>query len=210
MVDHTYLWPPVARAWDVTGIVLAAFLSLYGIALTTGVVHTGHPHGSVGAATGVLAMTLPVLWARRSPTPAAVCLCIAAPINVVAFGSLVRCGATLPAVFYVAFCLGIPRSSWRTVLGVILLCGSLAIQAIFDPKLGLETFPFFVVIAAAFIGCGHLVGQRIESVTVLRQRYAELVEQRERSTALSMAIEREHVAIQLDQALRFSLEHIVL
>jgi hypothetical protein len=201
--------PSIARGWDVTGVLLAVLLSIYGVALTSGLVHTGHPHGYIGAAFGVLAMTLPVAWARRYPGVAATCLCAAAPINVAAFGSLVRCGATLPAVFYVAFCAGIPRSNWKTTLAGCLLFGSLASQAISDPKLGLATLPVFTLLAAGFLGCGRLVGQRMESVAILGLRNAELIEQRERSIALSLAIEREHVAMQLDQSLRIYLEDIV-
>jgi hypothetical protein len=201
--------PPVERGWDLAGFALAAALSAYGVALVAGVVYTGHPHGGVGASLGVIAMTVPVLWARRAPLLAAVCLGVAAPINVAAFGSLVGCGAALPAVFYVMVCLGVPRWSWRAGIGSLFAIGSLATQTVYDPKLGAETLPVFVVIAAAFYGCGRLVGQRIEAVSTLRQHNAELIEQRERLAALSITIERDRVAGQLDFALVQALHHIL-
>ena len=60
--------------WTVAGlsvldIVAAVILSGYAVALTSGAVPTGHPHGGAGASAGVLAMTLPVAW-RRWPQPA--------------------------------------------------------------------------------------------------------------------------------------------
>lgn len=201
---------PIGRRSDPIGIVLAAALSTYGIALALGAVHTGHPHGGVGASVGVLAMTLPVLWARRAPLLAAAILGVAAPLNVLVFGSLVRCGATLPAVFYVAVCLGIPRWDRRAGLGILFLVGSLACQAVYDPKLGSDTLPVFLVIAAAFYGSGRLIGQRIEAVSTLRRHNAELVEQRKRSAALATAIERERMAGQLDLVLGQTLDHIVI
>jgi hypothetical protein len=121
----------------------------------------------------------------------------------------VRCGAALPAVFYVMVCLGVPRWSWRAATGSFFAVGSLASQTVYDPKLGAETLPVFVAIAAAFYGCGRLVGQRIEAVHSLRERNAELIEQRERLANLSITIERERVAGQLNSSLVQSLRHIV-
>jgi hypothetical protein len=47
---------PPGAALDVAA---AAALSVYAAGLTSGVLHTSHPHGGVGASIGVLAMTLP-------------------------------------------------------------------------------------------------------------------------------------------------------
>jgi hypothetical protein len=123
---------------------------------------------------------------------------------------MVRCGPCLPAVFYVALCAGIPRPSRRTVLAGFFLAGSLLTQAVFDPKLGAGTTIPFVVIAAGFYGVGRLVGRRLESIVTLRRRNAELIERRDRSAALSFAIERERVAGELDLTLSQALDHIEL
>jgi signal transduction histidine kinase len=194
--------------WDLAEIVLAGGLSVYAVGLTSGLIPTGHPHGAVGASVGVLAMTLPVLWARRAPLAAAICLGAAAPLNVLIFGSMVRCGPCLPAAFYVALCIGIPLRSKRSALAGLFLAGSLLTQAIFDPKLGPGTTIPFLIIAAGFYGIGRLVGQRLEDIATLRQRNAALVEHRDRSTALSIAIERERVATELEQTLSEMLDHI--
>jgi hypothetical protein len=197
-------------SWDVFGIALAGLLSAYAIALTTGVIPTGHPHGSLGAALGVLFMTVPVLWARRSPVVSSVILGVAAPLNVVAFGSLVRCGATLPAVFYVAFCLGLSRWQWRSGVGALFLVGSLVSQTICDPRLGVNTLPVFAVIALIFYVCGRLVAERHASVMLLRARRDALLDQIEQTASLAVAIERELVAVELDQALVETLQHITI
>jgi hypothetical protein len=200
--------PPSRWMWDLAGIMLAGGLSVYAVGLTSGLIPTGHPHGAVGASIGVLAMTLPVLWARRAPLAAAICLGAAAPLNVLIFGSIVRCGPCLPAVFYVAICTGIPRRNWRSAFAGLFLAGSLLTQAVFDPKLGAGTAIPFVIIAAGFYGIGRLVGRRLETIATLRERNAALIEHRDRSAALSIAIERERVAIELDQTLSETLAHI--
>ena len=87
--------------WTVAGlsvldIAAAVILSAYAVALTSGVVHTSHPHGGVAASIRVLAMTLPVAWCRRWPLAAAGVLAAAAVLNGVLFGPMVRCGAALP------------------------------------------------------------------------------------------------------------------
>ena len=87
-------------------VIAAVLLSAWGVALTSGIEPTGHPHGGVGASIGVLAMTLPVAWRRRAPFAAAATLAAAAALNGLVFGPMVRCGPALPAVFLVAFALG--------------------------------------------------------------------------------------------------------
>jgi len=60
--------------WTVAGLGvldLAVLLSGYAVALVSGVIPTGHPHGGAAASVGVLAMTLPVAWRRPAPLAAA-------------------------------------------------------------------------------------------------------------------------------------------
>ena len=54
----------------------------------------------------MLLMTLPVAFARKWPLVAAGVLLAGALVNWWAIGHYVRCGATLPAVFYMAFVVG--------------------------------------------------------------------------------------------------------
>lgn len=92
-------WALPGRAWAATGIILAAGLSAFAAVLVLGFTHTGHPHGGVAAAAGVLAMAVPIAWAYRAPMPTLAVLLAAAVLNGLVFGSMVRCGGTLPALF---------------------------------------------------------------------------------------------------------------
>ena len=76
--------------------------------------------GSFGAAFGVLAMTLPVASCRRAPVAAAAVLAVGGVLSGVLFGSLVRCGTALPAVFIVAFVVAAQRERRRAALGLAL------------------------------------------------------------------------------------------
>src|SRR3984885_12282258 len=62
--------------------------------------------GDVAACIAATAMTLPVAFARRAPLAAAGVLAAAAAVNELFLGHLARCGAALPAVFYVAYLAG--------------------------------------------------------------------------------------------------------
>jgi signal transduction histidine kinase len=55
---------------------------------------------------------------------------------------------------------------------------------------------------------GRLAGQRLEAIADLRRRNADLAAQRERTAALSVLVERERVAGDLDALLRLNLDRI--
>jgi hypothetical protein len=97
-------WPWHRRAgarWaEIAALAFALALSAYMVVLVHG------QAGSAAACAVATAMTLPVAFARRAPLTAAVVLAAAAAANEVFFGSLVRCGAALPAVFFVAYLAG--------------------------------------------------------------------------------------------------------
>ena len=100
--------------WTVAGLgvldlAVAVILSGYAVALVSGVIHTSHPHGGAAASVGVLAMILPVAWRRPAPLAAAAVMAAAALLNGLVFGPIVRCGAFLPAIFLVAYAVGVRR-----------------------------------------------------------------------------------------------------
>jgi hypothetical protein len=68
----------------------------------------------VAAAAGVLAMTVPIAWAYRAPMLTLAVLLAAAVLNGLVFGSMVRCGGTLPALLYATACAGVRPWSRRT------------------------------------------------------------------------------------------------
>lgn len=191
-----------------TGIVLAAGLSAFAAVLVLGFTHSGHPHGGVAAAAGVLAMTVPVAWAYRAPMLTLAVLLAAVVLNGLVFGSMVRCGAALPALLYATTCAGVRPWSRRTALCVVLALAAAVAQAFSDPNLGPGFLIFGVPAILAFCAVGRLSGQRLEAIADLRRRNADLAAQRERTAALSARVERDRVSSELDVLLRLNLDRI--
>jgi hypothetical protein len=192
--------------WTVAGlsvldIAAAVILSAYAVALTSGVVHTGHPHGGVAASIGVLAMTLPVAWCRRWPLAAAGVLAAAAVLNGVLFGPMVRCGAALPAVFLVAFATGVRCDRARSAAGLLLCAGAVAAEGLYDPQIGARGLVVVLPVLSAFFAVGRLVRARTETAKALRVRSAELRWQREQTARLAVLADRARVTADLEGTL---------
>jgi signal transduction histidine kinase len=151
----------------------------------------------VAAAAGVLAMTVPIAWAYRAPVVTLAVLLAAAVLNGLVFGSMVRCGGTLPALLYATACAGARPWSRRTALCIVLALMAAVAQAFSDPNLR----PGFLIL-------GVPAGQRLEAIADLRRRNADLAAQRERTAALSVMVERERVTGDLDALLRLNLDRI--
>jgi hypothetical protein len=192
--------------WTVAGlsvldIAAAVIISAYAVALTSGVVHTGHPHGGVAASIGVLAMTLPVAWCRRWPLAAAGVLAAAAVLNGVLFGPMVRCGAALPAVFLVAFATGVRCDRARSAAGLLLCAGAVAAEGLYDPQIGARGLVVVLPVLSAFFAVGRLVRARTETAKALRVRSAELRRQREQTARLAVLADRARVTADLEGTL---------
>ena len=162
----------------------------------------------MAAAAGVLAMTVPIAWAYRAPLPTLAVLLGAAVLNGLVFGSMVRCGGTLPALFYAAACAGARPWRRRTAVCIVFALAAAVAQAFSDPNLGPGFLIFGVPVILAFAMVGRLAGQRQEAVADLRRRNADLAAQRERTAALSAMVERERVTGDLDALLRLNLDRI--
>ena len=126
--------------WTVAGlgvldIAVAVILSGYAVALVSGVIHTSHPHGGAAASVGVLAMILPVAWRRPAPLAAAAVMGAAALLNGLVFGPMVRCGAFLPAVFLVAFAVGVRRDRAWSAAGLLLCAVAVVAEGLYDPQI---------------------------------------------------------------------------
>lgn len=192
--------------WTVAGlsvldIAAAVILSAYAVALTSGVVHTSHPHGGVAASIGVLAMTLPVAWCRRWPLAAAGVLAAAAVLNGVLFGPMVRCGAALPAVFLVAFATGVRCDRARSAAGLLLCAGAVAAEGLYDPQIEARGLVVVLPVLIAFFAAGRLVRARTETAKALRVRSAELLRQREQTARLAVLADRARVTADLEGTL---------
>ena len=86
-------------------------------------------------------MTVPVLFARRNPLLAATALALGAVVNWLLIGHLVRCGAALPAVFFVAFAIGLRCRRRQAIVGMALLAVNIVCQGYSDPALAQESSP---------------------------------------------------------------------
>ena len=140
----------------VLDLAVAVFLAVYAVALTSGAIPTGHPHGALGASIGVLAMTLPVAWCRRAPVAAAAVLAFGAVLNSVLFGSMVRCGAALPAVLIVAFFVSARSDRARAGVGIAFCAINVTAQAVSDPQLGAQQVALLLPVLGMFVVFGRM------------------------------------------------------
>jgi signal transduction histidine kinase len=199
----SWLWRPVWRLREVGwgDIALAAILSLWAIGLTSGVFVT-RPHSGVAAAIVVLAMTIPVAWERRNPLAAAAAVAVGAALNELLIGPMVRCGPGLPAVFVIAF-FAATRLDRRWLVAAAALClAAVTLQSFYDPNLGASFLVAGVPIVLASCLAGLLARSRARAAAALRERNAELREQREQTAQLAVAADRARVAADLDDFLR--------
>ncbi|MEO6822242.1 MAG: hypothetical protein ABI468_07255 [Candidatus Nanopelagicales bacterium] len=161
-----------------------------------------------GAAVAVLAMIVPAAFARRAPLGAAATLAVATLANGLLFGQLVRCGAALPAAFFVAYVvaeqLADPRR-WAALglvlTGVVLQCGN-------DPQLGWSQIPLMVATTLMFFAAGAAVRARVSLTELLRERNAELGRQRERRARMEIDADRERIYDGLTAGIRLQIQEI--
>jgi signal transduction histidine kinase len=199
----SWLWRP---AWGLREIgwgdlALATLLSLWAIGLTCGVFKHA-PHAGIAAAIVALAMTVPVAWERRAPLAAAGAVAIGAGLNELLIGPMVRCGPGLPAVFVIAFFSATRLDRRRLEIAIALCLAAVALQSFYDPNLGPSFLVAGVPIVLASCLAGRLARSRARAAAALRERNAELREQREQTAQLAVAADRARVAADLDDFLR--------
>jgi hypothetical protein len=184
------------------GVVLATLLTAYLIWLVV-----PHDGGSVADGLAAVTMTAPIAFAARAPSAAALTLAAAAAANDVFFGHLVRCGAALPATFFVAFVCGrvLSRRSWPGLAGTL---ASIAIQCVFDPRLGASAIALMVPLDIVFFCAGAYVRRRADRVESLRAYTVQLHEQREETARLAVAADRQELTDRLSLTLRQRIEAI--
>lgn len=183
-------------------VALGVLLSGYAVYLVTGG-DVRHLDGGWTAALAVLMMTGPVIFARRAPLLAAAALATGAGLNWWLIGHLVRCGAALPAVFYVAFIIGSRCERRRAAFGVAALAVGIVCQGASDPQLGSPSVAVIMVpLALVFFGLGRLLRSRNVTVRELRARTAELHEQRERTAQVAVEADRARIVGDLDTFLQ--------
>ena len=210
-VSARWLTKPVF-GWRDVGIADLAFavlLSADAVASTSGLTHPNAAHTGLVAALAVLLMTAPVAIARRDPLLAAGLLAAGAAFNWLVIGHMVRCGAALPAAFYVAFTIGSRcRGSRRKTIGMVLIAINIACQGVSDPRLGASVVLYMVPIAIGFMAAGRLLQSRNAAAERLRARTAELREQREQNAQLAVAAEQARIADDLERYLPDQIDQI--
>lgn len=199
-------WPagslPGAGEIGLADVALSVLLSGYAVYLVTGG-NARHLDGGWTAALAVLLMTAPVLFAGRAPVSGAAALAAGAGLNWWLIGHLVRCGAALPAVFYVALIVGIRCERRPAAFGMGLLAVAIACQGASDPQLGSPSVALIMVpLALVFFGLGRLLRSRNAVVRELHGRTAELHEQRERTALVAVEADRARIAGGLDTFLQ--------
>ena len=199
----SWLWRPAWRLREIGwgDIALAAILSLWAIGLTSRL-FVARPHGGVAAAIVVLAMTGPVVWERRAPLAAAAAVAVGAALNELLIGPMVRCGPGLPAVFVIAFFAATRLDQRRLAVAVALCLAAVALQSFYDPHLGASFLVAGVPVVLASCLAGRLARSRARAAAALRERNAELRQQREQTAELAVAADRARVAGDLDGFLR--------
>ena len=143
------------RYIGITGIIAAVVFSVAGWVL---VMEEGN-NGSVAAAIGILFMTAPVVLARRQPILAVSIVALAAIVNGLLWDDIIRCGAAIPALLYIAFAVGsrsrIGGRSWGwPFLGLAIALVSVAAQRLWDPVLDDSGLIFAGVLVLLAWGAG--------------------------------------------------------
>ncbi|HTW20073.1 MAG TPA: hypothetical protein VME70_07685 [Mycobacteriales bacterium] len=183
----------------IADLAFATLLTVLAVISASGLTHPHEANTGTAAALLVTLMTAPVALARRYPIGVAVVLAAGCAINWLAIGHLVRCGAALPAVFYAGFAVGMKLADRRLVaLGASLVAVDVICQCFTDPRLGRGVALYFVPVTWAFLGAGRLVNSRNRSAAELRERNAELREQRDLNTQLAVAADRARIVADLD------------
>ena len=192
--------------WTVAGLgvldlAAAVILSGYAVALVSGVIHTSHPHGGAAASVGVLVMILPMAWRRPAPLAAAAVMGAAALLNGLVFGPIVRCGAFLPAVFLVAYAVGLRRDRAASAAGLLLCAAAVVAEGLYDPQIEGTGLVAVLPVLVAFFVSGRLVRSRTQTAAALRESSAELRRQREETARLAVLADRARVTADLEQSL---------
>lgn len=197
--------PRTVGGLSIIDVVLAAALAALVLAIGTGAVHPAGPRVSFAAAVGALAMTVPIVLRRRTPLAVAAILAIAALLNGLIFGPLVRCGVALPVIFLVAFSVA-ARYGRRTGAAGLLVCAAAVIaEGLYDPQIEAGGLTFVLPLLVAFFAAGRLVRSRNELASALRAQTAALRRQRDQTARLAVQADRTQLSAELEQTLHGSI-----
>jgi hypothetical protein len=188
-------------AVDIAAGLLLSIAGVFGILVR-------QPGVTATAAIGVLALTVPVAWCRRTPVAAAAVLAAGALANGVLYPSIVRCGAALPAVFIVGYFVAARRDRREAMIGLGLCAVNVVAQAVWDPRLGAPVVVLLLPLLGLFFAMGTIVRTRTAALAALRDRTVELRLQRDRTAKLAVLVDQARVSEELDALLRDRIAEI--
>jgi signal transduction histidine kinase len=190
---------------SVPDLVIAAVLSAIPVIVATGMLHLEISRGGVAACLAVIGLTLPVAWRRPLPLTAAAVMAVAAVVNGLAFGHLVRCGVALPAVYMVAFGIA-ARVSWpRAAVGLALCAADVVVEGCYDPQISWSGLAFVLPLLLAFAVLGYLVRTRNRTAEALRAKSVLLRQQREQTARLAVLADRAQLSADIEGTLHGQL-----
>jgi signal transduction histidine kinase len=157
-----------------------------------------------------LAATLPVLWWRRGLVPVLAVACVAMAAHVLAFGSLVRCGAGLPLAFVLAFLSGTAAGRAARVLALGLTGVLAALVLVRDTAAGPELLPLVLALCLGLFGAGRVMARRAQLAGELRERNEELRRLRDERAALQVTDDRIELSARLEALLDRRLRQLAV
>ena len=147
------------------------------------------------------AATVPVLWWRRSVVGALLVACVAMAVHVVAFGTLVRCGAGLPLAFVLAFLSGLVDGPRRRLVALALSGVLCALVLVRDAAAGIGLLPVTLALCAGLFGLARVFAHRAALGRDLEQHNADLRRLRDERSALEVNLDRLQLSARLETLL---------
>jgi signal transduction histidine kinase len=204
--DRSWSWRRpgtwTAAGCGVLDIAVFALLSGFILAVATGLIPPNAPPPTGAAAAGVIVIISPVIWRRRWPLAAAAALAAAMVLNVLLFGSQVRCGEVIPATLLVGYAVAARCDRRRAALGLLLCVTAAVVEGVYDSQIGWSGVAAVVPVLIALFGVGRLVQARSRAAEELRATSAELRQQRAETAKLAVLADRAQITADLEQTLR--------
>jgi hypothetical protein len=184
-------------------LLLAAVLSVLGVALMIKNVRDDDVDASVLAVPLFLLVTAPLVWRRAAPIAALAATFAGLVVHIALFGSVVRCGVMFPVVFLLVFAAGVVLDKRDALIALTLSLGIVVTMVLADAADDIVSgLPFFVPMTAAIWGVGRVVRSRGQVAEELKERTGELRAARDERARLEVATDRARLSGELDELLQ--------
>lgn len=189
--------------WD---IAIAGVLTALGAWLSLININDPEIGASWLAVPAFAAVTIPVIWRRRSPLAVVGAVVVALALNVVLVGDLIRCGVVFPTLFLMAFTVAgrLDRVPALAGLGIALV--GVVLVSTTDPVIAPDVIPVFGGLTAAMWAVGRVVRSRMQLAGELAKRNEELRARRDERAAMQVAVDRTRLSGELEVLLRSRLD----